>query len=85
MLKPVVRLSDIHLVPDALQQQLPALGGFSDMLLLHLLLQVIQNGGCRTDADIPHDQDLLDLIVKIVIDRCVSRQGILHTAAEIVP
>ena len=60
-------LPHIHLLLDALNEQLPALDWFFDMLFLHFCFQVFHDLHGRVDTQISHDQCLFQLFVKIIV------------------
>ena len=66
-LKIIGGLPHAHLLFDAVYEQLFALLGRLEMLLLHLALQSSHNLRGGVDADVPHDQNLLQFLVEIIV------------------
>ena len=71
------------MVPDAVDQKLLALGGILDVLLLYLLLQIFQNGVGGVDADVAHNQDLLDFLIEIVVNRGIPAENTVNTGRDV--
>ena len=85
LLKIIRSLTHTHLLLDALDQELLALGRLSQMPLLHILLHALDDVIGRIDADIPHDQDLLELLIKIVVDLRGAVKHRIDPRDDIVP
>ncbi len=77
LLKVIRRLAHRHLFLDALDQQFLALRRMAEMTLLHFVLHALNDIIRRVDTDIPHDQDLLKLLVEVIIDlRCTVKHRV---------
>ena len=68
MLKFVGIFAQIHLLFDAFDQNPLTLLRILYMLFLYLISQVLYNGHGGLDPQISHDQSLLDLLIKIIIN-----------------
>ena len=68
MLKLIRRLIHLHLLLDRIHQKLSAYGNLFDLLFLYLFLEILNDPVCRSNTDISHDQDLLQLLIEIVIN-----------------
>ena len=77
-------LAHVHLFLDALDQELLALSRIFDVLLLHFSFQVFDDGGRGIDPQISHDKDLLDLIIKIIIDAGKSAENRINSRHDVV-
>jgi len=68
MLKLIRRFIHLHLLLDRIHQKLSAYGNLFDLLFLYLFLEILNDPVCRSNTDISHDQDLLQLLIEIVIN-----------------
>ena len=83
-LKAVCRLADIHLLLDAVNQKFLALCRIFDVILLHFFLETLNDRLSRIDADVSHNQNLLDLLIEIIVNAGKSTENGIYAGYDII-
>ena len=68
MLKLICSLIHLHLLLYGVHQKLSAYGNLFDLLLFNLFLKILNDPVGGVHSNIRHDQNLLQLLIKIIIN-----------------
>ena len=74
----------LHLLPDALNQQLFTFCRIFYVFFLHLCFQAFNDFCSRVDSDIAHDKDFFQFLIKILVDGRVAVKNRINTMYNII-
>ena len=84
MFKLIGSLTYLHLFFNAVDQKFLAFLRVLNMLLFYFLFQIGNNCGSRIDADITHDKNLFDLVIKIIVNIRKSAENSVHAGHNVI-
>ena len=76
---------DIHLGGDDVHECLAGLPGIAQVLLFHLLPQLVQDHGGGLHAAVRQEQSILQLLIEILVDFPIFPGNFVHLFGEVSP